>query len=46
MKLLALIGVGLAASYCYINIKNKSLSLSNPDFYESIHKVVVQDFWV
>ncbi len=46
MKLLALIGVGLAASYCYINMKNKNLSLSNLDFDENIHKVVIQNFWV
>ncbi|MGV2456386.1 hypothetical protein [Acinetobacter seifertii] len=44
MKLLALISMGVAASYWYKNIKNSKLTLRNPNFDEIVKKFVLAEF--
>lgn len=44
MKLLTLVGVGVAASYCYKTMKNGKLALSKPDFDESVKQFVLKEF--
>ncbi|ENW24320.1 hypothetical protein F925_02020 [Acinetobacter lwoffii NCTC 5866 = CIP 64.10 = NIPH 512] len=44
MKLLTLFGVGVAASYCYKSMKNGKLTLSRPNFDESVKRFVLQEF--
>ncbi|MEM9994714.1 MAG: hypothetical protein AAGE79_11360 [Acinetobacter pittii] len=44
MKLLALIGVGVAASYWYKNISNGKPTLRKPNFDEIVKKIVLADF--
>ena len=44
MKLLTLVGMGVAASFCYKTMKNGKLALSKPDFDESVKRFVLQEF--
>jgi hypothetical protein len=44
MKLLALISMGVAASYWYKTIKNSKLTLRNPNFDEIVKKFVLAEF--
>ncbi|MDP9802213.1 hypothetical protein [Acinetobacter calcoaceticus] len=44
MKLLALISMGVAASYWYKTIKNGKLTLLKPNFDEIVKKIVLADF--
>ena len=46
MKLLTLVGMGVAASYCYKTMKNGKLALSKPDFDESVKRFVLQELVV
>ncbi|MCU4349138.1 hypothetical protein KTH05_15445 [Acinetobacter lactucae] len=44
MKLLALISMGVAASYWYKTIKNSKPALLKPTFDEIVKKIVLAEF--
>ncbi|AZP29335.1 MULTISPECIES: hypothetical protein [Acinetobacter] len=44
MKLLALISMGVAASYCYRTIKNIKPTLLKPNFDEIVKNFVLAEF--
>ncbi|UNW07742.1 MULTISPECIES: hypothetical protein [unclassified Acinetobacter] len=44
MKLLTLISMGIAASYCYKTIKYNKQNLSNLSFDEVINQHILRDF--
>ncbi|WP_171266032.1 hypothetical protein [Acinetobacter sp. LoGeW2-3] len=44
MKLLTLMSVGVAASYCYKVIKNNQPALATSDFDETIKQVLLKEF--
>lgn len=43
MKLLALIGAGVAAGYCYKKMKNKKQNSNNSQFDKSIKNALLND---
>lgn len=46
MKLLTLISMGIAASYCYKTVKHNKQNLSNLSFDEVINQHILRDFIV